>query len=64
MESKFDKHENNTDIPFCQIYLPKLLENILKYERLNIFKEIPINFNHNLQMTLESPIRLSNGLLV
>ena len=34
------KNENNTDVLLYQIYFPKLHENILKYYRLNLFKEI------------------------
>ena len=62
--SKLCKNENNIDISLYQIYLPKWHENIMKYYRLNSFKEITIGFNHSLQMTSESPASLSNGLLV
>ena len=41
--------ENNIDISLYQIYLPKLHENILKFYRLNLFKEIVIGSNHGLQ---------------
>ena len=43
--SKIHKKENNTDISLYQIYLSKLYENILKYYRLCLFKEIAIGFN-------------------
>ena len=56
--SKYAKIKNNTDFLLYKIYLPKLHENILKYYRLNSFKEIPIGFNHGLQMTLKSPASL------
>ena len=61
---KLRKNKNNSAI--YQIYLPKLHENILKYNRLNVFKEIGIGigFNHCLQMTLEFPVSLFDGLLV
>ena len=42
--SELCKNENNTDISLYPIYLPKLHENILKYNRLNLFKEINIGF--------------------
>ena len=61
---KLRKNENNTDISLYLIYLPKLYENILKYYRLNSFKEISIGFNHGLQTTSKSPANLSDGLLV
>ena len=64
LSSKLHKNGNNYDISLYQIYLPKLYENILKYYRLNLFKEIPIGFNHSLQITSESPATLSDGLLV
>ena len=51
--SKLCKTENNTNISLYPIYLPKLHENILKYYRFNLFKEIAIDFNHSLYMTLE-----------
>ena len=62
--SKLYKNEKNTDISFYQIYLPKLHKNIFKYYRLNLFKEITIDFNHDLLMTLVSPASLSDCLLV
>ena len=40
------KTKNNTGISFYQIYLSNLIENILKYDRLNIFEEIAISFKH------------------
>ncbi len=52
------------DISLYQIYLPKLHENILKYYRLNLFKEIAIIFNLELQTTPESPANVSHGFLV
>ena len=64
LSSKLHRNENNTDISFYQIYLPKLYESILKYYRLNLFKEIPIGFNHSPQITLKSPTGLFRGLLV
>ena len=64
LSSKFHKNENNIDISLYQIYLPKLHENILKYLRLNLFKEITIGFNASLQTTSESPASISNGLLI
>ena len=33
---------------YVYIYLPKLHENILKYYTLNQFKEIVIDFNHEM----------------
>ena len=42
LSCKLHKNENNLDISFYQIYLPKLLKNILKYYWLNLFKEIAI----------------------
>ena len=45
-------------------YLSKLHENILKYYRSNLFKEITINFNHDLQITSESPASFSNDPFV
>ena len=41
--SKSNKNENNTDILLYQIYLPRLHENILKYDELEFFKEITID---------------------
>ena len=49
--SKLHKNENTTDITLYQIYLIKLHENILKYYRFNLFKQIAIGFNHGLQTT-------------
>ena len=60
--SKLCKNEKNTDIiSLYQIYLLKL-HDILKYNRLDLFKEI--GFNHGLQMTLETHASLSDGFLV
>ena len=55
---KLRKIENNTHISLCQIYLPKLKENIFAY-RLNYFREIVISFNNGLQTTSESLASLS-----
>ena len=63
LSSKLRKNENNTDISFYQIYLPKLYENIFKYYRLNLFKEMTIFFNHSILTTSEST-SLSDGLHV
>ena len=62
--SKLCKNENNTDISLYQTYLQKFHKNILRYNRLNLFKEITIGFNHSLHITPESPASLSNGLIV
>ena len=63
--SELCKDESNSDISLYEIYLPKSHENILKYCRLNLFKEIAIGFNHDIEMTLEkSPASLSNSLLI
>ena len=48
LPSKLCKNENNTDILIYQLYLPKLHENIVKYYKLNLFREIPIGFNYSL----------------
>ena len=64
LSSKLRKKENNTDIALYPIYLPKLHENILKYYRCNLFKEISIGFNYGLRTTLKSPVSHSNVLLV
>ena len=61
---KFHKNVINIDISLYQIYLPKLHENILKYFRLNLFREITISFNHGLRTTSELPASLSDALLV
>ena len=53
--SKLYKMKKSSDILICQVYLPKLHENVLKYYRLNLFKEIAISYNHGLKMTSESP---------
>ena len=55
---------DKNDITLYQIYWEKLHENILRFYRLNIFKEITIGFNYGLQMTLESPASLSDGIVV
>ena len=57
--SKLHKNENKTDNSLYQIYLLNLQKNILKYYRLNLFKEIAIGFNHSFQMTLEHPASLT-----
>ena len=54
LSSKLCRNENNIEISFYQIYLPKLHENILKYSRLSLFKEIAIGFTYGLQTTSES----------
>ena len=64
LSSKLWKNENNTDISLYRIYLPKLHENILKYYRLNLFKEIAIGFNHSCQTTLVSATSFSDSLFV
>ena len=64
LSSKWHKNENNTDNLLYQIYLPKLNENILKYSRLNLLKEIAIGFNHGLPTTLKSPASLPGGFFV
>ena len=64
LSSKSHKKENKTDILLYQIYLPKLHENIWKYYRLNLFKDIVTTFNYNLQETSKSPANLSNVSLV
>ena len=64
LSSKLCKNVNNTDISLYQIYLLKLHENILKYLRLNLLKEISIGFNHRFQMTLEYPANLSDCFFV
>ena len=42
LSSKLRKNENNIDISLYQIRLPKVHENILKYYRLNLFKQISL----------------------
>ena len=64
LSSKLCKNENNANISLYQIYLLKFCENILKYSRLNLFKEIAISSHHSLEMTLESPTSLYDNLLV
>ena len=44
-----------------QLYALKLHENILKYCKLILFKEIAIGFNLRFQTTLKSLVSLSNG---
>ena len=44
LSSKLGKNDNNSYITLYQIYLPKLHENILKYFRLSLFKEITISY--------------------
>ena len=48
------------DIPLNQITKPNLT---LKYDRLNLFKEIATGFDHSLQTTSESTASLSDGLI-
>ena len=55
---------NNSNISLYQMYLQKSHKNILKYYRLNLFKEIAIYFHHSFQMALQSPASLSKKLLV
>ena len=59
LSCKLLKNKNNTGISLNQTYLPKLEENILKYYRLKLFKEIAIISYHSLHTTLESPDSLS-----
>ena len=59
---KLRKNKNYTDISHYQIYLPTLHENVLKYNWLNLFKEIAIDFNHGLWTISESPESLFDGL--
>ena len=63
LSSKLRQNKNNTNSSLYQIYLPKLHGNFLKYYRLDLFKEITIDFNHGFQTTLQSPASLSDGLL-
>ena len=42
LSSKLCKNENHSDISLYQVHLPKLHENILKYDRLNLYKVIAI----------------------
>ena len=49
---------------FCDNILQNIHENIMKCYRLNLYKEIAIGFNHDLQMISEFPASLSEGLLV
>ena len=51
---KLHKNENNADILLYQVYLPKLHENISKYCKSNLFKEIAISFNHGLLNLLQA----------
>ena len=53
----------DNDISLYQIYLLKY-ENILKYSKLHLFKEIATGFNHGLQTTSESPESFFCGLIV
>ena len=62
LSSDVCKNENNFDISLYQIYQPKSQENILKYYRLNLFKENIIEFNDSHQITLESPARFFDCL--
>ena len=47
--SQLRKNEDNTNISFYLIYLPKLHENVLAQWRLNLFKEIAISLNPSVQ---------------
>ena len=60
LSSKLYKNKNNTDISD----LSELHENILKKYKLNLFKEIAVDFNHSLQMTSESSVSFSDGLFI
>ena len=64
LSSKLNRHENNFKILLYQVYLPTFYENILKYFRLDFFKEITFDFNQRIQKNLESSTSLSNGLLI
>ena len=63
LSSSLCKHINNANLLLYPIYLLKLHKTILKYYRLNLFKETMISFNHGLQMSSESLASLYNGLL-
>ena len=54
LSSNIPQNENDTDISLYRMSLQKLNENILKYSRLNFFKEITIGFNNGLQTTSAS----------
>ena len=62
LTSKLCKNINNTEISLYQI--PKLHENILKCQRLDLFKKNATGFNHALQTSLKSPASLSDCLFV
>ena len=64
LSSKLCKNENYTGISLSQIYLSKLQKNILKYFRLNLFKNIAVGFNHCFQISSEFPVSLSGGIFV
>ena len=51
------KNENNTDVSLYQTYSLKLHENILKYYKLDLFKEIDISLNHAPLTTSEPPVK-------
>ena len=54
---------NYEDISRYHIYLPKVLENVLICNWLDLFKVLATGFNHGLQMTSESIARLSVVIL-
>ena len=58
LSSILRRNQNNADMSLCQIYLLKLHENILTYERLDLFKEVAIGSNYSLHTTSESPASL------
>ena len=62
--SKLRKNWNYTDTSLYQIYLLKLHENILKPYRLDLFKEITIDFKRDLNMTSKFPASLYKVLPV
>ena len=62
--SKICKNENNNYIALYQICLPKLRENILQYYRLNLFKEIIIGFNHDVQVFPMVLFKLLNAAVI
>ena len=51
-------------ITLIQKHLPKLHENIMNFCILNLFKEIAISFNYDLQTTSESSTSFSNNFLI
>ena len=51
LSSKLRKKENNANISFDQLHLPKLHENILKYHRLNLFKHTAFIYLNTLMVS-------------